>query len=225
MANLIIATVRAFLLGAFALAVLLFLPAGTLDYWQAWIYIAVFMGSASAIGVYLSLNDPELLERRKNVGPAAEQSLGQKISITIGIVGFLGLMVFSALDHRFGWSPVPPFVSLTGDAWVALGLLIDLYVFRENRFGASTVQVFAEQRVISTGPYALVRHPMYAGVLVMAIGTPLALGSWLGLVVLALIMPGLIWRILDEERLLTRDLPGYGDYMRQVRYRLVPYLW
>ncbi len=225
MANLIIATVRTFLLGAFALAILLFLPAGTLDYWQAWVYIAVFMGSVTAIGVYLSLNDPELLERRKKIGPAAEQSIGQKISITIGIAGFLGLMVVSALAYRFGWSPVPPFVSLTGDAMVALGLLIDLYVFRENRFGASTVQVFAEQRVISTGPYALVRHPMYAGVLVMAIGTPLALGSWLGLVVLALIAPGLIWRILDEEKLLKRDLPGYGEYMQRVRYRLVPYLW
>jgi protein-S-isoprenylcysteine O-methyltransferase Ste14 len=225
MADLIIATVRAFLLGAFALAILLFLPAGTLDYWQAWVYIAVFMGSASAIGVYLSLNDPELLERRRHVGPAAEQSTGQKISITIGIVGFLGLMIVSALDFRFGWSPVPPFVSLTGDAMVALGFLIVLYVFRENRYGASTVQVFEGQRVISTGPYALVRHPMYAGVIVMAIGTPLALGSWLGLVVLALIAPGLIWRILDEEKLLGRELPGYGDYMRRVRYRLVPHLW
>jgi protein-S-isoprenylcysteine O-methyltransferase Ste14 len=108
---------------------------------------------------------------------------------------------------------------------VALGFLIDLFVFMENRYGASTVQVFAEQRVVSTGPYALVRHPMYAGVLVMAIGTPLALGSWLGLVVLALIAPALVWRILDEETLLKRDLPGYEAYMQRVRYRLVPYLW
>src|SRR4029079_11801414 len=225
MNKLIPSAVGTFLLGAIVLGVLLFLPAWTLDYWQAWVFIVVFMTSVNAIGVYLSLKDPALLERRKKGGPAAERNVAQKIIISIAITSFLALFIFCGFDHRFGWSPVPAYVSLAGDALVALGLLIDLIVFRENSFGGSTVETFEGQKVISTGPYALVRHPMYVGVLVMIIGVPLALGSWWGLAVVALIMPVLIWRILDEERLLKHDLPGYTEYTHQVQYRLVPYLW
>lgn len=225
MKNLIIPTLRAFLLGAITLGVLLFLPAWTLNYWQAWVFMVVFMVSTNVIGVYLSLKDPELLERRKNIGPTAEQSVAQKIIISLSITSFLGLMVFSAFDHRFGWSLVPPYVSLAGDGLVALGLLIDLFVFKENSYGASNIQIFEDQKVISTGLYALVRHPMYSGVLVMVIGTPLALGSYWGLAFLALTMPILIWRILDEEKTLKKELPGYIEYAQKVRYRLVPYLW
>lgn len=225
MNKLIVQTLGTFLLGGFLLGVLLFLPAGTFHYWQAWVFIVVFMASVSVIGVYLSLNDPALLERRKNIGPAAEQSPAQKIIISIGILADLGLLVFCALDHRYGWSRMPGYVSVLGDGLVALGLFIDLLVFRENSYGASNIVVEEGQRVISTGPYALVRHPMYAGVLIMVLGVPLALGSWWGLAILALAGPVLAWRILDEERLLKKDLPGYGDYSGKVRYRLVPYVW
>jgi protein-S-isoprenylcysteine O-methyltransferase Ste14 len=114
---------------------------------------------------------------------------------------------------------------LLGNVLVALGLFIDLLVFKENSYGASNIQVEDDQRVITTGPYALVRHPMYAGVLVMLIGVPLALSSWWGLAILALVLPGLAWRIMDEEKLLKKDLPGYVEYTHRVRYRLVPYLW
>ena len=225
MHKLVIPTIRTFLLGALALGVLLFLPAGTLDYWQAWVFIAVFLVSANAIGVYLSLRNPVLLERRLKVGPGAEQNPAQKVIMSLAVVGFLGVMVFSALDHRFGWSPVPSYISLAGAALVAIGFLVDLLVFRENTYGASTIQTFEGQKVISTGPYGIVRHPMYAGVLVMTIGTPLALGSFWGLGVVALTVPVLAWRILDEEKLLRSDLPGYVEYAQSVRYRLVPYLW
>ncbi len=225
MNKLIIPTLRTFLIGVIVLGILLFLPAWTLNYWQAWVFIVVFMTSVNAIGVYLSIKDPALLERRKKGGPAAEQSIAQKIIISFSILGFLGVIASSAFDYRFGWSPVPPLVSLAGDALVALGLFIDLLVLKENSFGGSTVQTFEGQKVISTGPYALLRHPMYVGVLVMAIGVPLALGSLWGLAVLALIMPVLIWRILDEEKLLKKDLPGYKEYAQKVRYRLVRYLW
>ena len=225
MNKLIIQTFGTFLLGVFLLGVLLFLPAGTFNYWQAWVFIVVFMTSVSVIGVYLSLKDPALLERRKNIGPAAEQSLAQKIIITIAILADLGMLIFCALDYRFGWSRVPPYVSLLGDVLVALGLFIDLLVFKENSYGASNIKVEEDQRVISTGPYALVRHPMYAGVLVMVIGVPLALSSWWGLAFIALVVPGLAWRIIDEEKLLKKDLPGYVEYVQKVRYRLVPYLW
>jgi protein-S-isoprenylcysteine O-methyltransferase Ste14 len=225
MKNLIIPTLRTFLLGAIALGVLLFLPAWTLNYWQAWVFIVVFMGSVNAIGVYLSIKDPELLERRKKAGPAAETRMAQKIIISVAILGFIAMLVFSAFDHRFAWSRVPPYVSLAGDVLVALGLLIDFFVLRANSFGASTIQTVEDQKVISTGPYAHVRHPMYAGVLVMCIGVPLALGSWWGLAFLALTTLVLMWRILDEEKLLKKDLPGYIEYSQQVRYRLVPNLW
>jgi protein-S-isoprenylcysteine O-methyltransferase Ste14 len=227
MSKLIVQTFATFLIGGLLLGVLLFFPAGTLNYWQAWVFILVFMTSVSVIGVYLSLNDPALLERRKNIGPAAEQSPAQKIIISIGILGNLGLSVFCALDYRYGWSSpsMPAYVSLFGDLLLALGLFVDLLVFRENSYGASNIKVEEAQRVISTGPYALVRHPMYAGVLVMLIGVPPALSSWWGLVILALILPGLAWRIIDEEKLLKKDLPGYGEYAQKVRYRLVPYLW
>ena len=225
MNKLIIQTLATFLVGAIALGVLLFLPAGTLNYWQAWVFIVVFMTSVSVIGVYLSLKDPALLERRKNIGPAAEQSTTQKIIISLAILGNLALLIFCGLDYRFGWSKMPGTVSVAGDALVALGLFINLLVFRENSYGASNIKVEEGQTVIATGPYALVRHPMYAGVLVMLIGVPLALGSWWGLAVLALTTPGLIWRILDEEKVLEKDLSGYQEYEQKVRYRLVPYLW
>jgi protein-S-isoprenylcysteine O-methyltransferase Ste14 len=225
MNKLIIPTGRTFLLGATALGVLLFLPAWTLSYWQAWVFIVVFMTSVSVIGVYLSLKDPELLERRKKFGPATEQNMAQKIIISIAILADLGLLVFCALDHRFGWSPVPAYVSVAGDVLVALGLFIDLLVFRENSFGGSTIETVEGQKVISTGPYALVRHPMYVGVLIMVIGVPLALGSWWGLAIIALVIPVLMWRILDEEKLLKNDLSGYTEYTQKVHYRLVPYLW
>lgn len=225
MNKLIIPTVRTFLLGAVVLGLLIFLPAWTLDYLQAWLFIIVFMTSVSVIGVYLSVKDPALLERRKKIGPAAEQNTAQKIIMAIAIASLLGLFVFCGFDHRFEWSLVPAYVSLVGDVLVALGLFINLIVFRENSFGGSTVEKFEGQTVISTGPYALVRHPMYTGVLIMIIGIPLALGSWWGLAILALTIPGLVWRILDEEKLLEKDLPGYREYEQKMQYRLVPYLW
>jgi protein-S-isoprenylcysteine O-methyltransferase Ste14 len=223
--KLILPTLRSFLFGAVALGLFLFLPAWTLDYWQAWVFILVFSISVNAIGLYLSLKDPELLERRKKFGPAAEQNVAQRIIMSTAIVAIIGLLVFCALDHRFAWSPVRGYGSLVGDGLVALGLFINLVVFRENSYGGSTIETVENQRVISTGPYSLVRHPMYVGVLIMMTGVPLALGSWWGLVVLALVVPVLIWRILDEEKLLAKELPGYQEYEQKVRYRLVPYLW
>lgn len=225
MTKLITQSIGTFLFGVIVLGLLILLPAGTLNYWQAWAFIVVFMVSVSVIGLYLSLKDPALLERRKRIGPAAEQSPVQKIIISVAILADLGLLIFCGLDHRFGWSRVPAYISLVGDALVALGLFIDLRVFRENSYGASNIQVEATQKVISTGPYALLRHPMYTGVLIMVLGVPLALGSWWGLLIIAVVLPGLMWRILDEEKLLEKDLSGYREYEQKVRYRLVPYVW
>lgn len=207
------------------MAALLFVPAGTLGYWQAWVFMAVFVGASSAIGMYLALKDPKLLERRMKAGPAAEKEKTQKVIMSFAMAGFIALLIFPAFDHRFGWSKLPPYVVLAGDALVALGFFLTFLVLKENRYAASTIQIVEGQKVISTGPYAIVRHPMYAGALVMLLGMPLALGSWWGLYALLFIVPVLIWRLLDEERLLRKELPGYVEYTQEVRYRLAPCLW
>lgn len=225
MKSLAVQTARNTLLSIAVLALLIFLPAGTIAYWQAWLFIVVFLGAATVIGLYLARKDPELLERRKKAGPWAEQRLNQKIIVSLLMGGFAALPLIAGFDHRLGWSSVPAWVSLAGEVLVVVGFVVTFLVVRENSYGASTVRTFTGQRVISTGPYALVRHPMYVGALVMMIGVPLALGSWWGLVVVALLVPLLMWRAVDEEQLLKRELPGYSEYARRVRARLLPGVW
>ena len=137
-------------------------------------------------------------------------------------LGFVALIVVPGLDHRFGWSQAPAIVALAGDALVAAGFYVIYLVFKANSFASSTIGVAEGQNLVSTGPYAIVRHPMYAGALIYLLGTPLALGSYWGIAVLALMTPILIWRLVDEERVLEQRLPGYSDYKRKVQYRLAP---
>ncbi|PWB84602.1 MAG: hypothetical protein C3F11_00435, partial [Methylocystaceae bacterium] len=188
-------------------------------------FIVVFTVSTNIIGVYLALEDPALLERRIKAGPAAETRPIQKVLISLVYVSMIGLVIVSALDYRFDWSQAPAWISILGNALVALGLMIDLLVLRENSYGASTIRTMQGQKVITTGPYALVRHPMYSGALILVAGAPLALGSYWSLLFLLLATPVLILRILDEEKMLASDLDGYTNYMRAVRHRLVPGLW
>jgi protein-S-isoprenylcysteine O-methyltransferase Ste14 len=207
------------------MAALLFIPAGTLDYWQAWIFLAVYIALSVVITLHLAKSDPGLLERRMRGGPFAEKRISQKIIMTVTSLGFFGLIVVPAFDHRFGWSHMPPPVALAGDGLMALGWLAVFFVFRENTFTSATIELAPDQRVISTGPYALVRHPMYAGALVMLLGIPIALGSWWGVLVIAAILPALIFRLIDEERFLASNLPGYQAYQEKVRYRMIPRVW
>lgn len=203
----------------------MFVPAGTLDYWQAWAFLTVYFASSLAITLDLMRRDPELLERRMRGGPTAEKDPTQRLIMLLASLGFVGLLVVPALDRRYGWSRVPPAAALVGDALVAIGFLAVYFVFKENTFTSATVELAPGQKVVSTGPYALVRHPMYAGASVMLAGIPIALGSWRGLLVLAAMLPALVWRLLDEERFLARNLPGYAEYRRKVRYRLIPRVW
>ena len=140
-------------------------------------------------------------------------------------VGFIALLIVPALDHRFGWSALPIAWAVHGDALVAIGFYFIFLVYRENSFTSATIEVAVDQKVISTGPYAIVRHPMYASALLYLVGTPLALGSFWGLVPLGAMLPFLIWRLFDEERLLSESLPGYVEYQRNVGYRLLPGIW
>jgi protein-S-isoprenylcysteine O-methyltransferase Ste14 len=209
----------------FILGLTIFLPAWTLDYWQAWIVVAVFFACTLAVTVYLMKNDPKLLERRVSAGVGAEQERSQNIIQAFAAVAFIALFVVSALDHRFAWSTVPPYLVALGDILIVLGFYLVFLVFKENSFASGTIEVGADQCVISTGPYALVRHPMYVGALVMLVGVPLALGSLWGLVAIVPMTLVLIARLLDEEKFLTRNLTGYSDYQSKVRCRLLPLIW
>lgn len=207
------------------MAAMIFIAAGTFQYWQAWLYLTIFSASSLAMTVHLMKSDPKLLERRSKGGPMAEGTKTQKIIMSLASVGFVALLVVPALDRRFGWSAMPAFVALLGDAFFVMSYLAIMVVFRENTFAASTIMVEADQKVISTGPYAYVRHPMYAAGLVLLAASPLALGSWWGLVVFLPLTPVLVWRLLDEEAFLRKNLAGYTEYCRCVRFRLLPFIW
>jgi protein-S-isoprenylcysteine O-methyltransferase Ste14 len=204
------------------MGILLFISAGTVRYWQAWVYLAIFLGLSVLITLYLARRDPALLERRLKGGPVAEKGKVQRIVMTLASLGFVGLLVVPALDRRFGWSHLPVFVVIVGDLLTVLGFYATFRVYQENTFASATIQVTEGQRVISTGPYAVVRHPMYASGLIYLLGMPLALGSYMGLLVFAAMLPVLVWRLLDEEKLLAQDLPGYAEYQAKVPWRLIP---
>ena len=210
---------------AVVMGLLLFVSAGTIHYWQAWVYLSIFMGASVLTTLYLMRKDPALLERRMSGGPTAEKRPTQRFIMLCTSIGFIALLVVPAFDHRFGWSNVPLCVVLVGDVLVAVGFALIVRVYREKTFSSATIEVIEGQQIISTGPYAIVRHPMYASAFLYLIGTPLALGSYWGLLPIAAMMPFLIWRLLDEERLLAAELPGYSDYQKKVRFRLVPGIW
>jgi len=208
-----------------AMAVLLFAGAGTLRYWQAWVFLTAYLAASIAITLYLAEHDPALLERRMRGGPFAEKQSSQKIIMSIASVGFIGLMLVPAIDHRFGWSQMSAPVALAGNFLMLLGWFGIFLVFRENSFTASTIELAADQRVISTGPYRWVRHPMYSAALLMLFGIPIALGSWWGVLIVVAIIPIIVWRLLDEERFLANNLAGYREYQGSTRFRLLPGLW
>lgn len=206
-------------------AILLFWPAGTFDYWQGWVFIAVFVVCAMIPTIYLAVAYPEALRRRTRPGPFAETRMVQKL-IYVGIIAaVVAVAVVSALDHRFGWSDVSVAVVVLGNVLVAAGLAIAETVVVQNNYAGTTITVEAEQTVVSSGLYGLVRHPMYVGALVMTVGTPLALGSYWGLLCL---IPGVLVfaaRIVDEEKFLHQELDGYDEYAVKVHYRLLPGVW
>jgi protein-S-isoprenylcysteine O-methyltransferase Ste14 len=199
----------------------LFLSAGTIQYWQAWVYLVVGAVSSVPLTLYI-VNDPILLENRAKAGPAAEQRPTQKIILLV--TGLPGIATFAVpgLDHRFGWSSVPPWLSVAGGFLILLSMWMVYRVFRENSFGSATVEIAKDQKVISTGPYAIVRNPMYSSAAVYFIGMSLTLGSYWGLIPAILTTLGLVWRLFDEEKFLAENLPGYRQYCAKVRWHLIP---
>jgi protein-S-isoprenylcysteine O-methyltransferase Ste14 len=223
--KLLVQAVAASLFGLVFFAVLLFWPAGTFDYWQAWVFIAVFTAVSAGPSIYWGLRKPEVLRRRMRSGPIAETRPAQKVAM-VGIPAMIvAVSVVSALDHRFGWSQVPVPIVVTGQILVAVGLTLATMVVNQNSYAAATITVEAEQPVISTGLYGIVRHPMYAFALIMMVGMPLALDSYWGLVTVVPAVALLMFRIVDEEKMLRQELAGYDEYTEKVHYRLVPGVW
>jgi protein-S-isoprenylcysteine O-methyltransferase Ste14 len=213
------------IVGLLAFGLLVFLPAGTFDYWRGWTFIAVFAAATLIPSAYLATTNPDALRRRMQAGPGAEQRPLQKLIIAIAFVTIMAMIVVSVLDFRFSWSTVPAAVSVVGAALVAIGLLIAMLVTIQNGYAAANVTVESGQRLSSTGWYGFVRHPMYFGNVILMIGVPLALGSYWGLLLVVAGLAVLALRINDEEALLSQQLAGYREYMQKVHYRLVPYVW
>jgi len=219
---------KALVLGLVELVVfglMVFLAAGTFNYWQAWVFLVVFALSGWIPGIYLLRTNPVALQRRMRGGPTAETRIVQKVVMGGLWLSLAAMVMVSALDHRFGWSPVPTAICLVGDVLVAVGLGVMALVVIQNSYAAATIRVEAGQKLASTGLYGLVRHPMYAGNVIMMVGIPLALGSYWGLVFVVSGLTVLALRIRDEEKLLQEELDGYREYTQKVRYRLVPCMW
>ncbi len=207
------------------MALLFFIPAGTFNYWQAWVYLIIFGTSSLLITLFLMKKDMELLKRRINAGAAAENERSQKIIQAFAQMIFIGIMIIPGFDHRFAWSDVPVNLVIAGDVFVILGFFIVFLVFKENSFTSAIIEIAEDQKVISTGPYKFVRHPMYSGALLLLIFTPLALGSFWSFPFVILMIIIIIYRLLDEEKFLSKNLPGYEAYCQKTRFRLVPRVW
>jgi len=203
-------------------AVLLFIPAGSLRYWQGWVFMAILFLPMPVTSVYFMKRDPQLVERRLRT---EEKISEQKTFIRWAQLVSFGSLLIPGLDHRFGWSRVPLWLTILSQLFVLAGYLMTLWVMKENSFASRTIQIEEGQRVISTGPYRLVRHPMYFGAVLMLLFLSPALGSWWALPGFHLVIPLIVLRLLSEEKMLCRDLPGYSDYCLRTRSRLLPLLW
>ena len=208
--------------GLLVISAMLFIPAGTLDYWQAWLYLVVVFTPMAFVMFYFLAADPEFLERRFRT---REKEAKQKLVQKAGALIFLAAFLLPGAGRRLGWQMVPGEFVLVADVAVFLGYGIIFMVFKENSWAGRTIGVEKGQKVISTGPYALVRHPMYLGMLIFCLATPIALGSYLALLPFLLVIPILIYRIKNEEEVLARELKGYKEYCRKVKFRLVPGVW
>lgn len=211
-----------FFAGIPVLGLFFFLPAGTLNYWEAWLYLVVLFTPIFFVMQYLLKNDPALLERRMRM---REQAGEQGLIIKLSFVYFLVTFLLPGFDKRFGWSDVPVWLVLVADLIVLASYIVVILVFRENSYASRTVEVDEDQKVIDTGPYSVVRHPMYSGLTALYVISPLALGSYWALIPALLIVPIIVARIVSEEKILAEELPGYTEYQKKVKYRLLPGVW
>ncbi len=209
-------------LAPLALGLTFFLPAGTFRYWQAWLYIAVMIIPMAGVMVYFLKHDPELLDRRLRT---REKERPQKVISALSLPIFLVAFLTPGFDRRFGWSSVPPVLTIAAALVVLASYGLFVLVMRENSYASRIIEVEDKQRLVATGPYAVIRHPMYVANILIYLASPLVLGSFWALVPAALTPAFLIARIFNEEKVLREKLEGYADYARRVRYRLIPGIW
>ena len=207
------------------LGVVMFGSAGTLHFWRAWLYLAVFGGASALVTGYLYRHDRRLLDSRTRAGPVAETQRSQQWIQSLASLCFIGLFVVAGLEVRRGTPALPWVFSVLAEGFVALGFWIVFRVFRENSFASAVIEVRSEQRVVTTGPYALVRHPMYTGASLLLLATPPALGSWRPLPFALALVLVIALRAVSEEKTLRDRLPGYEAYLAAVRFRLLPFVW
>lgn len=220
--KLLFTILKRFILGYIVLGLIFFVPAGSLRFTEAWIYILTLLLPMTFVLIYFFKKDPKVLERRMKIH---EKEKEERLLIKLGWIFFIIAFLIPGFDFRYDWSYVPFSVVIIADAFVLIGYMIFFFVMKTNAYAARTVEVEKEQRVISEGLYSVVRHPMYIGAIIMYFATPIVLGSWWALLALSPLLVILIYRILNEEKVLLRDLPGYSEYMCKVRYRLIPHIW
>lgn len=222
MKSLIMRIVARILALPFFVWLCILLPAGTNDFWQVYVYFGLIVSLMLGGLVYFLRHDPALLERRLH---SRETEPQQKAIVTMLVIGITAGYIIPGFDKRFGWSDIPVGLVLLADGLVLLGYLFMMYVMKVNSFASRVIEVDLEQQLIDSGPYGWVRHPMYAGMLIMYLGQPLALGSWVAYLPFLLVPPLLVLRIRNEEKVLRRDLQGYIDYCQRVKWRLLPGVW
>jgi protein-S-isoprenylcysteine O-methyltransferase Ste14 len=210
------------IMGIPALLLILFLPAGTVAYWEAWIYLAILLIPMSIIMLYFLKKSPEFLVRRMKL---KEKEAEQKILVKLALIPFLLAFILPGIDKRFGWSNVPILIIVVAEILVCIGYIFVILVFKENQFASRIIEVEKGQKVIQSGPYRFVRHPMYLGTIIMYFASPLALGSYWAIIPAIFIIPILIVRIINEEKVLTKELEGYSEYKLTTRFRLIPGIW
>jgi protein-S-isoprenylcysteine O-methyltransferase Ste14 len=203
----------------------LFLPHKSFDYFQAWLYLGIFFIPVLGITIYLFRFDNRLLESRLAIGPVSEKRKSQKLIQSIAGLMFLSIYILSSLDSYYKWSEVSLALSFIADAIILLAFIFLLYVFKENTFLSATIEVQEKQKVISTGLYSIIRHPMYTGAIILMAFTPLALGSWWALIPVFILIVVIIFRAIDEEQDLKENLDGYEEYCRKVKYRFIPFIF
>ena len=220
--KLFVQAMTKFFVGVLAVGLLIFLPAGTLRFGQGWLLMGVLFVPMFLAGLFLMVKDPDRLRRRLD---AREKEMTQKTVLLLSGLMFLAAFVLAGLSFRFGWLRFPRWVSVLGAILFLLGYVLYAFVLKENAYLARTVKVEKGQKLVDTGLYGVVRHPMYAATLLLFLSMPLILGSLLSLLVM-LVYPFIIARrIQNEEQVLMRELPGYREYRKKVRWRLIPFLW
>lgn len=220
--KLFLSALEKYIMGLLFMAVLVFWPAGSLWFWNGWLLIGLLFVPMLILGIVLFIKAPELLKKRLN---AKEKSADQQGVVAVSGLMFLGGFIVAGLDHRLSWSAVPDWVVIAASAVFLISYALYAEVMRENAYLSRTIEVQEGQRVIDTGLYGIVRHPMYAVTLWLFLAIPLILGSWYALILFVIYPAVIAVRIRGEEKLLEEELPGYKEYKKKVKYRMIPFIW